>query len=469
MTYEKPHLAWSPIRKVHMVGIGGIGMSGLAEWLVREQFIVSGSDSAENEQTEHLRTLGVKIFIGHHADNVGMADLVVHTSAVKATENDETKAALHRGITVIKRSELLAELMRPKMSVGIAGTHGKTTTTTMMGLVCEKAGYDPTVMVGGRVSNFNNSNLRPGKGPVFVVEADEYDRTFLKLHPIHTIITNIDEDHLDIYQDLDDIKKAFCEYVGLLPFYGIVAACIDDDGVRDVLPQLKRHTMTYGFSPDALVTAKNVELGAMNSSFNVIKKGRDLGKISLRVPGRHNILNALGVVAMATEMGIPFEQTAAGLAEFRGVNRRFELVSEENGIMVIDDYAHHPAEIEATLNAAKAGWPDRRLIAAFQPHLYSRTKDFYEEFGRALTIADIAIVTEIYPAREKPLAGVTGKMIADAAMTFTENRVEFLKDKTTLPELLKSIALPGDIVITMGAGDINKLGRDFAAQTGGQR
>jgi UDP-N-acetylmuramate--alanine ligase len=466
MMHDRPHLAWSPIRRIHLVGIGGIGMSGLAEWLVREQFTVTGSDSAENEQTEHLRTLGVRIYIGHHSDNVGTADLVVHTSAVKATENEETKAALSRGIRVIKRSELLAELMRPKLSVGIAGTHGKTTTTTMMGLVFEKAGYDPTVMVGGRVSNFNNTNLRLGKGPIFVVEADEYDRTFLKLHPVHTIITNIDEDHLDIYQDLDDIKKAFIEYAHLLPFYGVVSACIDDDGVREVLPKLQRHVVTYGFATDAQLTARDIDLRAMGSTFTAVRRGMKIGSITLNVPGRHNILNALGVIGMALEMGLSFEQISEGLAAFRGVNRRFELVSETNGIMVIDDYAHHPAEIEATLNAAKTGWPDRRLIAAFQPHLYSRTKDFYEEFGRAMTIADVAVVTEIYPAREKPIAGVTGKMIADAAISFTSNRVEFLKDKTQLPALLHTIVQPGDIVITMGAGDIYKLGRDFAASIG---
>lgn len=467
MSMEKSHLAWSPIKKVHLVGIGGIGMSGLAEWLLREGFVVSGSDAAENEMTERLRSLGVRVFIGHRAENIGKLDLVVHTSAVKATENEETKTALARGITVIKRSELLAELMRPKLSIGIAGTHGKTTTTTMMGLVCEVAGYDPTVMVGGRVSNFNNSNLRPGKGPLFVVEADEYDRTFLKLHPIHTIITNIDEDHLDIYQDLDEIKQAFEEYVHLLPFYGVVSACIDDNGVRDVLKRFKRHTVTYGFSADAEFTAQGVEMGAMESRFVASRSGKELGEVRLHVPGRHNILNALGVLAMATEMGFPIDKIVEGLAQFRGVNRRFEKVAYTGGVLVIDDYAHHPSEIEATLSAARSGWPDRRIVAAFQPHLYSRTKDFYEEFGRALALADVAIVTEIYPAREKPLAGVSGTMIADAAKTFTGNRIEFIKDKNGLPELLKEIVRPGDIVITMGAGDIYQFGRTFAAMLGG--
>jgi UDP-N-acetylmuramate--alanine ligase len=460
---EKSHLAWSPIKRIHLVGIGGIGMSGLAEWLLREGFSVTGSDSAENEQTEHLRSLGIRIHIGHNADNVGTADLVVHTSAVKASENEETKAALSRGIQVIKRSELLAELMRPKMSIGIAGTHGKTTTTTMAGLVFEKAGYDPTVMVGGRVSNFNNTNLRIGKGPVFVVEADEYDRTFLKLHPLHTIITNIDEDHLDIYNDLDDIKKAFIEYVQLLPFYGVVSACIDDEGVREVLPKLQRRVITYGFSADAQLTAHDIQMDAFGSSFTAVRKGKKLGGIKLNVPGKHNILNALGVIGMALELGINFSQCAEGLEAFTGVDRRFQKVGEPGGVLIIDDYAHHPAEIEATLNAARAGWPTRRIIAAFQPHLYSRTRDFYEEFGRALTLADIAIVTEIYPAREKPIAGVTGKQIADAAMTFTENPVEFLKDKSELPALLARIAVPGDIIITMGAGDIYTFGRQFAA------
>lgn len=447
-------------RHIHMVGIGGIGMSGMAEILIHRGYKVSGSDGALSDTTKRLQDLGATIFEGHQAENIEGADVVVYTSAVKANENVETKAAIEKRIPTIKRAEMLAELMKMKYGIGVAGTHGKTTTTTMVGLVTREGNYDPTIIVGGKVHSFDKTNAVVGKGDVIVVEADEFDRTFLRLTPSIAIITNIEAEHLDIYDDLDDVKQAFIDYSNKVPFYGAVIVCLDDPNVRSVLPQIERRVISYGLTPQAQLRATDIRLDQFNSTFTVVHEGEKLGVITLKAPGEHNVKNALASVAAGLELGIDFKTIKAGLEKFQGVYRRFQL-KYENGIMVIDDYAHHPTEVQATLHAAHKGWPDRRVIAVFQPHLYSRTQDLYKEFGLSFFDAEVLLVTDVYPSREKPIEGVTGKLIADTAEQYGHKNVIYVEDKKEVTETLKEVAKPGDIIITMGAGDIYRSGEDF--------
>ncbi len=447
-------------RHIHMVGIGGIGMSGMAEILIHRGYKVSGSDGALSDTTKRLQDLGATIFEGHKAENITGADVVVYTSAVKANENVETKAAIEKRIPTIKRAEMLAELMKMKYGIGVAGTHGKTTTTTMVGLVTREGNYDPTIIVGGKVHSFDKTNAVVGKGDVIVVEADEFDRTFLRLTPSIAIITNIEAEHLDIYDDLDDVKQAFIDYSNKVPFYGAVIVCLDDPNVRSVLPQIERRVISYGFTPQAQLRATDIRLDQFNSTFTVVHEGEKLGVITLKAPGEHNVKNALAAVATGLELGMGFKDIKSGLEKFQGVYRRFQL-KYENGIMVIDDYAHHPTEVQATLNAAHKGWPDRRVIAVFQPHLYSRTQDLYKEFGLSFFDAEVLLVTDVYPSREKPIEGVTGKLIADTAEQYGHKNVIYVEDKNNVTEKLKEVARPGDIIITMGAGDIYRSGEGF--------
>jgi UDP-N-acetylmuramate--alanine ligase len=458
-------------RHIHMVGIGGIGMSGMAEILLRKGFTVSGSDGAEGEATHRLRQMGAEIFIGHKASHIGQADVVVYTSAVKEDENVETKAALEKKIPVIKRAEMLAELMRMKYGIGIAGTHGKTTTTTMAGMVIREGEFDPTIIVGGRVHSFDKTNAVVGGGDIIIVEADEYDRTFLKLSPSMVVITNIDLEHLDIYNDLDDIRNAFLEFANKVPFYGSVILCLDDENVRGILPGIKRRTLTYGYTPQARLRPAAVVSNQMFSEFDVVFDKEKLGRVRVMAPGEHNVLNALAAVALGLELNMSFDSIQKGLEQFSGVFRRFQIKYHENDVIVVDDYAHHPTEVQATLNAARKGWPDKRIIAVFQPHLYSRTQQLCEEFGSSFFDADVLVVTDIYPSREKPIEGVTGKLISDTAKNLGHQHVIFVGDKTTLPQALNELVRPGDIVITMGAGDVYKYGELFVEQlkAGGQK
>lgn len=448
-------------RHIHMVGIGGIGMSGMAEILLQRGFRVSGSDGSKGRSTRRLEKLGAKVSYGHDARNIEGADVVVYTSAVKATENVETAAALEKGIPVIKRAEMLAELMRMKYGIGIAGTHGKTTTTTMTGLVVQSASYDPTIVVGGKVHSFDKTNAVVGKGDIIIVEADEFDRTFLRLTPSLAVITNIDIEHMDIYRDEEDIKKAFIEFANKVPFYGAVVLCLDDARLQSIIPAIKRRIITYGFNPQAQLRPLEIKSQGFETTFRVEYEGKELGEIALSAPGNYNVLNAMAAIGIGLELGIPFRDIQRGLRRYSGVFRRFQVKYAENNIMVIDDYAHHPTEVKATLAAARSGWPGHRIIAVFQPHLYSRTREMYKEFGSSFFDAEKLVITDIYPSREKPIEGVSGKMVAETAQAFGHRDVTYITDKDDVCRHLTDIVRPDDMIITMGAGDIYKAGEAF--------
>ncbi|MDX1641600.1 MAG: UDP-N-acetylmuramate--L-alanine ligase, partial [Balneolaceae bacterium] len=343
----------------------------------------------------------------------------------------------------------------------IAGTHGKTTTTTMTGHVVQDGSFDPTIIVGGRVHSFDKTNAVVGKGDIIIVEADEYDRTFLQLSPSMVVITNIEAEHMDIYKDLDDVKQAFTDFANKVPFYGAVIVCLDNPEVRSVLPNIKRRTISYGYNPQAQIRAVNVSHQTLKSTFTVVSSGDELGEIHLGVPGDHNVKNALAAVAVGLELGVSFEDIKSGLERFEGVFRRFQVKVNSEELIVIDDYAHHPTEVQATIQAARNGWEKRRIIAVFQPHLYSRTQQLYREFGLSFFDAEVLVITDVYPSREKPIEGITGELIADTAKNYGHKFVYYVKEKSELPEKLKEIAKEGDIVITMGAGDIYKYGEEF--------
>ncbi len=446
------------IKRIHFVGIGGIGMSGLAEIMLNQGFEVSGSDMAKSETTDRLSSLGIHVDIGHDAKNVHDVDVLVYSSAV-SKDNPEVKAAIDKKIPVIKRAEMLAETMRMKYGIGIAGTHGKTTTTSMVGLVLTEGGIDPTIIVGGKLSSLGGTNARLGNGKYIVVEADEFDRTFLKLTPTIAAITTLEKEHLDTYKDLDDIKTAFVQFANKVPFFGFVVLCLDEPALQDIIPLINKKIITYGLTSQADIRAVDIEQKGYESSYNVIYKGNDLGRITLNMPGTHYIKNSLVAVVIAKELGVKFEIIKKALESFSGVYRRFE-TKYKNNILVIDDYAHHPTEINATLAGIRNGWK-KRLVAVFQPHLYSRTKDFYKEFGRSFLNTDVLVCTDVYPAREKPIEGISGKLIADTAKDYGHKNVFYEPDKNKIPELLMKIEQPGDIIVTMGAGDIWRYGEKF--------
>jgi UDP-N-acetylmuramate--alanine ligase len=443
-----------------MVGIGGIGMSSIAEVLLLRGYVVSGSDLEPSSTTERLVELGAEVHEGHDATHVGQADVVVYSSAVKPDSNPETLEAEHRRIPLIRRDEMLGELMRMKYGIGIAGTHGKTTTTSMTGVVVAEGGFDPTVIVGGKVAAFD-SNAVSGEGDIIVIEADEYDRTFLRLTPVIAVITTIEEEHLDVYRDLGDIQRAFIQYANSVPFFGVVILCLDEEHVQSIIPQIDRRVITYGTSRQADVRAENIEQRGTRVNFDVIAHERPLGTISLRLPGIHNVRNALAAVAVGLELEIPFESLATGLGGFEGVHRRFDVKGEGRGVVVVDDYAHHPTEILTTLEAASRAWPDRRIVVVFQPHLFSRTLVFKDDFARAFFNADVVVVTDIYPARETPIEGVDGEMVAEAISLSGHRDVRYVPDKADIPEFLDELVLEDDVVITLGAGDIWRHGERF--------
>ena len=449
------------LRRLHFVGAGGVGMSGLAEILLLSTPLeISGCDLARSENTDRLTKLGAKIAYGHDASHVRDADLLVISSAV-GEGNAEVAAAREKGIPVIRRAEMLAEIMRLKQGVAIGGTHGKTTTTSLTGMVLTEAGFDPTIIVGGQV-RILGTNARLGKGDFLVAEADEFDRSFLELTPVVAVITNVEADHLDCYRDLADIQVAFVTFANRVPFYGAVVACIDDAGIREILPRIKRRIVTYGESAGANLSARAIRLEASGTTFEVWEgETWMLGSVRLRLPGRHNVANALAAIAVGRELSIPFPTIARALGEFEGVVRRFETKGERGGVLVVDDYAHHPTEIAATLASARQVYPGRRLVALFQPHLFSRTRDFADAFGKALTAADLAIVTDVYPSREKPIPGITGELVADAARRAGHRRVVYVPERAKIAEELEKRLEKGDLLVTMGAGDVGRLGEDY--------
>jgi UDP-N-acetylmuramate--alanine ligase len=455
---------FSSIKKIHFVGIGGIGMSGIAEILLNEGFRVSGSDRGLSEVTERLQKLGATIYEGHKAENIADdVDALVYSSAV-AMENPEVLAAQRRKIPVIRRAEMLAEVMRLKYGIGIAGTHGKTTTTSMVSLVLMEGGLDPTVIVGGKLSGLGGTNARLGHGDFIVVEADEFDRSFLSITPTIAVMTTLETDHLDCYRDLEDIKGAFIQFASKVPFYGFVVLCLDEPALLDIMPQLsKKKILTYGLNPQADIQAVDIRHKDNTSTFTVVKDGKDLGPVTIQVPGNHNVQNSLAAITVGLELGVPFDKVRSGIEKFAGVYRRWEKKGEVNGIALYDDYAHHPTECRATLAGVKAGWR-RRVVCVFQPHLFTRTRDFYEEFGKSFLLSDVLVVTDVYPAREEPIQGVTGELIVNAARRFGHKDAHYVPDKKMIPDHLKSIVKSGDIVITMGAGDIWKYGEEFLSK-----
>lgn len=446
-----------------MVGIGGIGMSSIAEVLLNRGYQVTGSDLKTTDVTDHLESLGAVIYEGHAADQVGEADVVVYSSAVDPEKNPETLEAERRRISLIARAEMLGELMRMKFGVGIAGMHGKTTTTTMTGLVATEGAFDPTIIVGGKVATFE-SNAVAGEGDIIVIEADEYDRTFLRLTPSLAVITNIEEEHLDIYDDLDDIKRAFTQYANSVPFFGAAILCIDDPVVQEIVGDVERRILTYGTTRQAEVRAEDIEPVGLTSRYTVVFRGEELGLIEVNAPGHYNAMNSLAAVAVGLELDIPFEKIQKGIARFTGVRRRFERVGVAGGVQVIDDYSHHPTEVQAMLAAASEGLPDRRIVAVFQPHLYSRTRDFQDAFARSFFNADALVITDVYPAREAPIEGVDGALIANLARQYGHRDVTYVPDKNDVPGHLLGATQPGDTVITIGAGDIWRYGKRFFEQ-----
>lgn len=447
-------------RRIHFVGIGGSGMSGIAELLTNLEYVVTGSDEKRSAVTDRLASLGVTVHIGHAEQHVGSADVVVISSAVKAA-NPEVVEATRRDIPVIPRAEMLAELMRLRYAIAVAGAHGKTTTTSMIALSLERAGLDPTAVIGGRLSAFG-SNARLGRGELMVAEADESDRSFLKLFPTVAVITNIDYEHLENYGSFDDLRQAFVDFANKVPFFGAVVCCADDAHLAAVTGRMTRRVVTYGMSDAADVTATDVVLGPMRVTATVKRRARrsadaaktlaTLGTLELNVPGHHNLLNALATVAVGLELGIPFERIAPGLNEFKGAERRFDVRGEPRGILVVDDYGHHPTEIAAVLAAARA--LDRRIVIAFQPHRFSRTQALFDAFGPSMAGADAIVLTDIYAAGEEAIAGVTLDALAARVRSQIAVPVEVVPRLADVAPALARLAQPGDVVITLGAGSI---------------
>ncbi len=442
-------------QQIHFVGIGGAGMSGIAEVCLNLGYRVTGSDLKRNEAVERLEHLGAKIFIGHDATRVEGAHVVVYSSAV-ARENPEVQAARQRGLPVIPRAEMLAELMRLKYGIAVAGTHGKTTTTSMVAAVLAEGGLDPTVVVGGRIAALG-TNARVGQGEFLVAEADESDGSFLKLSPTIAVITTLDAEHLDYYPDLDAIRATFLQFINKVPFYGAAVLCLDEPHLQALIPKIEKRMITYGIDSQADLTARRLSFDGLASRFEILRRSDPLGEVMLSVPGRHNVLNALAATAVGLDLEIPFPTIARALAGFSGVQRRFQIKGEANGILVVDDYGHHPAEIKATLAAAKGGFA-RRLLVAFQPHRYTRTYHLFQEFLTAFYQADAVVVTDIYPAGEAPIPGVHARELADGISAHGHRDVIYLDDKEAILEHLCQTARRGDLILTLGAGDIGALG-----------
>jgi len=445
---------YGKIKHIHFVGIGGQGMSGIAEVMLNLGYEISGSDLKETEITRRLARLGAKIFKGHKAEQVRGADVVIISSAIKE-DNIEVREAKRLNIPVIPRAEMLAELMRMKYGIAVAGSHGKTTTTSMIAHVLEKAGLDPTIILGGKLKTVG-ANAKLGGGDYIVAEADESDRSFLYLFPYIAVITNVDEEHLDQYGNMEEIKRTFVNFARKVPFYSSVILCLDDSNTRDLVPFIERRIITYGFSPRADIYAEDIELREFGSTSTVYFDMKKIGRLKLNVPGKHNIYNALAAIGVGLDLEIPPSIILEALENYPGIGRRFELKAKINDILLIDDYAHHPKEIRATLEAAKAGIK-RRLVVIFQPHRYTRVYYLMEEFATSFNYAEILIITEIFPAGEKPIEGINGYRLFEEIRKHGHKNVFYEKDLSKIPALLRKIIKPGDLILTMGAGNIYQI------------
>jgi len=433
-------------------------MSGIAEVLLNLGYHVTGSDLKESEVTKRLESLGCEIFYGHRKENVREADVVVVSSAIRIG-NPEVEVAEQRLIPVIPRAEMLAELMRMKVGVAIAGTHGKTTTTSLIATVLAAGGLDPTVVIGGRLNSIG-SNARLGQGDFLVAEADESDGSFVKLMPTLAVVTNIDPEHLDYYKGIEEIKETFLNFLNKIPFYGLAVLCLDHPNIQSLIPRLKKRFTTYGLTGQADYMAKEITFQGLSTTFGVLHKREELGRLTIRMPGLHNVYNALATVATAFELDIPFHVVQEALQKFGGIQRRFQIRGEKEGVMVVDDYGHHPAEIIATLKAARTGW-EKRVIVVFQPHRYTRTQALFNDFLTAFNDADALILTEIYPAGEDRIEGVEAKGLFEGIREYGHRDVSFLPDKKGIVDHLLRLVKPGDMVITLGAGDIWQVGEEL--------
>ncbi|MCP3906659.1 MAG: UDP-N-acetylmuramate--L-alanine ligase [Oceanicoccus sp.] len=455
------------IKKIHFVGIGGAGMCGIAEVLLNTGYQISGSDIQASKNTERLKSMGVTIFIGHAEQNIAGVDVVVTSTAVQG-DNPEVTEAMACRIPIVPRAEMLAELMRYRHGIAVAGTHGKTTTTSLIASVFAEAKLDPTFVIGGLL-NSAGSNARLGESRILVAEADESDASFLHLQPMVSVVTNIEADHMATYGgDFNQLKKTFIEFLHNLPFYGIAIMCIDDDVVRDLLPMVGRSILTYGFSDDADFSISNVQKQSLSTSFTVSRPG-DLNAIdvTINMPGDHNVLNATAAIAVATDEGVDDAAIQKGLEKFQGVGRRFQVHGEyeiEGGsALLVDDYGHHPTEVEATISAARQAWPDRRLLMVYQPHRYTRTKDLYEDFVRVLSTVDSLMLLEVYSAGEDVIAGADGRSLSGSIRSRGQVDPVFVEDRASVAEVLKNIMQPGDVVLTQGAGNVGAIAAELAA------
>jgi UDP-N-acetylmuramate--alanine ligase len=452
------------IHRIHLVGIGGSGMGGIAEVLLNLGYQVQGSDLKSNPVTQRLARLGARIFIGHSAEHLGEVDVVVVSSAVNRS-NPEVAAALAKRIPVVPRAEMLGELMRFRYSIAVAGTHGKTTTTSLVASVLAEGGLDPTFVIGGRLKSAD-SNAKLGAGRYLVAEADESDASFMHLQPMISIVTNIDNDHLATHEgDFSRLKQSFVDFLHNLPFYGLAVLCSDDAHVQSILEAVARPFVTYGFAPEADIRAVNVVRDGLQSHYEALRAGREPLALTVSLPGRHNVLNSLAAVAVATELDIPDAAIQRALANFQGIDRRLQQLGEiqwpGGSALIVDDYGHHPTEVAATLDAVRQGWPTRRLVLVFQPHRYTRTRDLLDDFGRALSECDVLLVTEVYAAGEAPIAGADGRAICRAVRTRGLTEPVFVEHVDELADSLRGILHDGDVVLTMGAGNIGAVAQDL--------
>ena len=444
-------------KKIHFIGIGGIGMSGMAEFLFNHGFQITGSDISISDRTKHLSSQGIKIFYNHDSSNISNQELIVYSSAINENNNELLKSKeLH--IPIMKRSQMLGELIKIKdVSIGVAGTHGKTTTSSMLGSILHESNLDPTLIIGGIVNKFNSNNIS-GNGDFIVVEADEFDRSFLSLKPTYAILNNLDKEHLDTYKNSDDLKNTFCKYANSIPFYGKIAINNDSKYLVDISNKINKPSISFGINNKADIMATNINHDMNQSSFIVSSKMYDDFNIELNYPGTHNIYNALAATTISLELNVPIDNIKKSLKKYSGVKRRFEIKynNQNNNIMVIDDYAHHPIEIEFTLNAIKSGW-NNRIISIYEPHLYSRTKEFKKETAKALSLSDHIIISDIYGSREKPIENITSNLIIDELNILNHKKHIYIKDKNNIPHYLEEDIKENDIILIMGAGQINSI------------